>query len=213
MLYPDWANPTGSEMGQWRGSRHPNQTQPKRSKTNIGYDDQKFSPLLTTSKYGKTSILSEAFTAWRTNEIKLKTDELMGDLNFERRKSVNDPVRWNPLPLGGLNQKLAFSGFHFSYAQSGISRRTTGDWSHNPTKIHGKWFTEAAAASGITVFVTTHCGRAEYCSRVSIMVDGPHQALDSPANLKSNTMPATWTEPATGKKSQKRDWQLDNAQW
>jgi ABC-2 type transport system ATP-binding protein len=42
-----------------------------------------------------------------------------------------------------------------------------------------------AAASGITVFVTTHyMDEAEYCDRVSIMVDGRIEALDSPANLK-----------------------------
>ena len=42
-----------------------------------------------------------------------------------------------------------------------------------------------ATASGITVFVTTHyMDEAEYCDRVSIMVDGRIEALDSPENLK-----------------------------
>ena len=42
-----------------------------------------------------------------------------------------------------------------------------------------------AADSGITVFVTTHyMDEAEYCHRVSIMVDGVIKALDSPNNLK-----------------------------
>jgi len=42
-----------------------------------------------------------------------------------------------------------------------------------------------AAAGGITVFVTTHyMDEAEYCNRISIMVDGRLEALDSPANLK-----------------------------
>ena len=42
-----------------------------------------------------------------------------------------------------------------------------------------------AAADGITVFVTTHyMDEAEYCDRVSIMVDGRIEALDSPKNLK-----------------------------
>ena len=40
---------------------------------------------------------------------------------------------------------------------------------------------------GITVFVTTHyMDEAEYCNRVSIMVDGKIEALDTPANLKIN---------------------------
>ena len=42
-----------------------------------------------------------------------------------------------------------------------------------------------AADRGITVFVTTHyMDEAEYCNRVSIMVDGKIQALDTPKNLK-----------------------------
>ena len=42
-----------------------------------------------------------------------------------------------------------------------------------------------ASDRGITVFVTTHyMDEAEYCNRVSIMVDGRIDALDSPANLK-----------------------------
>ena len=42
-----------------------------------------------------------------------------------------------------------------------------------------------AADSGLTVFVTTHyMDEAEYCHRVSIMVDGKIEALDSPKGLK-----------------------------
>ena len=42
-----------------------------------------------------------------------------------------------------------------------------------------------AAASGVTVFVTTHyMDEAEYCNRVSIMVDGKIEALDSPTRMK-----------------------------
>jgi ABC-2 type transport system ATP-binding protein len=44
-----------------------------------------------------------------------------------------------------------------------------------------------AAASGITIFVTTHyMDEAEYCDRVSIMVDGKIEALDTPEALKSH---------------------------
>ena len=42
-----------------------------------------------------------------------------------------------------------------------------------------------AAASGITIFVTTHyMDEAEYCSRITVMVDGKIEALDTPQNLK-----------------------------
>ena len=44
-----------------------------------------------------------------------------------------------------------------------------------------------AANRGLTVFVTTHyMDEAEYCNRISLMVDGKVEALDSPSNLKSN---------------------------
>jgi ABC-2 type transport system ATP-binding protein len=44
-----------------------------------------------------------------------------------------------------------------------------------------------ASQNGITVFVTTHyMDEAEYCNRVSIMVDGGIEALDTPANLKTH---------------------------
>ena len=42
-----------------------------------------------------------------------------------------------------------------------------------------------ASASGITIFVTTHyMDEAEYCNRISVMVDGKMEALDTPGNLK-----------------------------
>jgi ABC-2 type transport system ATP-binding protein len=52
-----------------------------------------------------------------------------------------------------------------------------------------------AAASGITVFVTTHyMDEAEYCNRVSIMVDGKIEALDTPVRLKQQYSASTMDE-------------------
>jgi ABC-2 type transport system ATP-binding protein len=52
-----------------------------------------------------------------------------------------------------------------------------------------------AAADGITIFVTTHyMDEAEYCNRVSIMVDGRIEALDSPAGLKKKYEAASMDE-------------------
>jgi len=52
-----------------------------------------------------------------------------------------------------------------------------------------------ASARGITVFVTTHyMDEAEYCNRVSIMVDGRIDALDSPKKLKQHFMVNSMTE-------------------
>ncbi len=44
------------------------------------------------------------------------------------------------------------------------------------------------AAAGVTVFVTTHyMDEAEYCGRVSVMVQGRLVALDTPGGLKART--------------------------
>jgi ABC-2 type transport system ATP-binding protein len=52
-----------------------------------------------------------------------------------------------------------------------------------------------AAHEGITVFVTTHyMDEAEYCERVSIMVDGRIEALDTPAALKKQYSTDTMEE-------------------
>jgi ABC-2 type transport system ATP-binding protein len=52
-----------------------------------------------------------------------------------------------------------------------------------------------AAATGITIFVTTHyMDEAEYCNRISIMVDGRLEALDTPGNLKSRLSAGTMEE-------------------
>jgi ABC-2 type transport system ATP-binding protein len=64
-----------------------------------------------------------------------------------------------------------------------------------------------AAARGTTVFITTHyMDEAEYCDRVSIMVDGKIEALDTPAGLKRQfgvgTMDAVFLHLARGAKNQ-----------
>ena len=52
-----------------------------------------------------------------------------------------------------------------------------------------------AAAGGITIFVTTHyMDEAEYCNRVSIMVDGKIEALNTPAELKRKYEVSTMDE-------------------
>jgi ABC-2 type transport system ATP-binding protein len=52
-----------------------------------------------------------------------------------------------------------------------------------------------ASAKGITIFVTTHyMDEAEYCNRVSIMVDGKIEALDTPTNLKTTFNAASMDE-------------------
>jgi ABC-2 type transport system ATP-binding protein len=100
-------------------------------------------------------------------------------LNFEneRDKLVGS------LPLG-FKQKLAFSVSIFHSPKVVFLDEPTG----GVDPITRRQFWELiydAASRGITVFVTTHyMDEAEYCDRVSIMVDGKIEALDSPKNLK-----------------------------
>lgn len=149
-------------------------------KRNIGYMSQKFSLYedLTVKEnirfyagiYGK----SDAF-------IKEKTALLIEQLHLgaEANKLVKS------LPLG-WKQKLAFSVAIFHEPQIVFLDEPTGGV--DPVTRREFWsMIYDAAESGITVFVTTHyMDEAEYCNRVSIMVDGRIDALDTPAQLKQS---------------------------
>ena len=152
--------------------------QPEMVKRNIGYMSQKFS-LYDDLKVWENIELFGGIYGMKDKEIKLKTDELMGKLNFENER--NNLVKSLPL---GFKQKLAFSVSIFHTPKVVFLDEPTGGV--DPITRRKFWdLIYEAAASGITVFVTTHyMDEAEYCDRVSIMVDGRIEALDSPANLK-----------------------------
>ena len=87
------------------------------------------------------------------------------------------------LPLG-WKQKLAFSVAIFHDPQIVFLDEPTGGVDPLTRREFWKMIYEAAA-TGITIFVTTHyMDEAEYCHRVSIMVDGKIEALDTPTGLK-----------------------------
>jgi len=147
-------------------------------KKNIGYMSQKFS-LYNDLRVWENIELFGGIYGMTDKNIKEKTDELMEVLNFgnERNKLVGS------LPLG-FKQKLAFSVSIFHNPQVVFLDEPTG----GVDPITRRQFWELiydATSRGITVFVTTHyMDEAEYCNRVSIMVDGRIEALDSPKNLK-----------------------------
>ncbi|MEO6355151.1 MAG: AAA family ATPase, partial [Ferruginibacter sp.] len=87
------------------------------------------------------------------------------------------------LPLG-WKQKLAFSVAIFHEPKIVFLDEPTGGV--DPITRREFWnLIYQAAERGITIFVTTHyMDEAEYCNRVSIMVDGKIEALDTPRNLK-----------------------------
>jgi ABC-2 type transport system ATP-binding protein len=153
--------------------------QTEKIKKNIGYMSQKFS--LYEDLAIKENIRFYAGIYGKSDDfIKEKTARLLKNLNLE--KEANKLV--GSLPLG-WKQKLAFSVAIFHEPQIVFLDEPTGGV--DPVTRREFWnMIYEASASGLTVFVTTHyMDEAEYCHRVSIMVDGKIEALDSPKELKN----------------------------
>lgn len=152
--------------------------QQEKIKKNIGYMSQKFSLYenLTVKEnirfYGGVYGLSD-------KQLKEKTEKLINKLGMQDQ--LNKMV--GELPLG-WKQKLSFSVAIIHEPKIVFLDEPTGGV--DPVTRRQFWdLIYDAAARGITVFVTTHyMDEAEYCNRISIMVDGKVEALDSPANLK-----------------------------
>lgn len=167
-------------------------------KKNIGYMSQKFSlyedltVLENISFYGGIYGLSDA-------QIKTKSDELITSLGLqnEGKKLVAS------LPLG-WKQKLSFSVALLHEPKIVFLDEPTGGV--DPLTRRQFWdLIYAASDKGVTIFVTTHyLDEAEYCNRISIMVDGKIEALDSPQNLKkqfnTHSMDEVFYELARGAK-------------
>ena len=147
-------------------------------KRHIGYMSQKFS-LYEDLKVWENIRLFAGIYGMKEMEIEEKTDELLERLGFadERDTLVKK------LPLG-WKQKLAFSVSIFHEPKIVFLDEPTGGV--DPATRRQFWeLIYQAADRGITVFVTTHyMDEAEYCNRISIMVDGQIKALDTPARLK-----------------------------
>jgi ABC-2 type transport system ATP-binding protein len=109
----------------------------------------------------------------------MKTDELLEELQLQNEAKT----LVSELPLG-WKQKLSFSVSHVHDPDIVFLDEPTGGV--DPVTRRQFWdLIYFAANKGVTVFVTTHyMDEAEYCNRVSIMVDGVIAALDSPSNLK-----------------------------
>ncbi|WP_374451473.1 ABC transporter ATP-binding protein [Cloacibacterium normanense] len=157
-------------------------------KKNIGYMSQKF------SLYENLSILENleffgGIYGLNMKKIKQKSKELIEKLGLEQEK--NKMV--SELPLG-WKQKLAFSVAIFHQPEIVFLDEPTGGV--DPITRRQFWdLIYDAAEQGITIFVTTHyMDEAEYCNRVSIMVDGKIAAIDSPENLKKSFQAKTMDE-------------------
>lgn len=157
-------------------------------KKHIGYMSQKFS-LYSDLKVWENIRLFGGIYGLPRKQLAAKTDELLHTLDMygERETLVN------ALPLG-WKQKLAFSVAVIHEPRIVFLDEPTGGV--DPVTRRRFWeLIYQAAERGITVFVTTHyMDEAEYCNRVSIMVDGRIEALDKPAALKSASNAANMNE-------------------
>jgi len=153
-------------------------TEAEQIKKNIGYMSQKFS-LYDELKVWENIRLFAGIYGMKDREIAQKTEKLLHELGFESERNT----LVNALPLG-WKQKLAFSVAIFHEPKIVFLDEPTGGV--DPATRRRFWeMIYQAVERGITVFVTTHyMDEAEYCHRVSIMVDGRIDALDSPKNLK-----------------------------
>lgn len=165
--------------------------QSEKVKRNIGYMSQKFS-LYEDLKVWENIRLFAGIYGVKSKEIAPRTDELLSRLGFSEER--NTLVKSLPL---GWKQKLAFSVSIFHEPQIVFLDEPTGGV--DPVTRRQFWeLIYQAAERGITVFVTTHyMDEAEYCDRVSIMVDGRIEALDSPAKLKEQFASPTMDEVFT----------------
>ncbi|WP_164111858.1 MULTISPECIES: ABC transporter ATP-binding protein [Sphingobacterium] len=157
-------------------------------KKNIGYMSQKF------SLYEDLTVLENihffgGIYGLSDRQLKVKSEELITKLGMggEAKKMVGS------LPLG-WKQKLSFSVAILHEPKIVFLDEPTGGV--DPVTRRQFWdLIYQAADNDITVFVTTHyMDEAEYCNRISMMVDGEIKALDTPANLKQQYTVASMDE-------------------
>jgi ABC-2 type transport system ATP-binding protein len=172
--------------------------QTEKIKRNIGYMSQKFSLYEDLTVFENIRLYAGIY-GLKIKEIRRKADELLAKLEME---TVRDTLI-KSLPLG-WKQKLAFCVAVVHDPPIVFLDEPTGGV--DPVTRRQFWnLIYEAAHNGVTIFVTTHyMDEAEYCDRVSIMVDGRIEALDTPAELKkkfnAKTMDEVFLRLARGEK-------------
>lgn len=154
-------------------------TQNEKIKQNIGYMSQKFS-LYDDLKVWENMYFFGKIYGVKENEIKQRIDIFLKRFSLIEQK--NEFV--GKLPLG-WKQKLAFCVANFHSPKIIFLDEPTGGV--DPIVRRQFWeLIYETAQTGTSIFVTTHyMDEAEYCHRVSIMVDGKINALGTPSDLKS----------------------------
>ena len=153
-------------------------TQGEQIKRHIGYMSQRFSLYDDLTVRENIRLYAGIYGLGRYETLR-RTVSVLNRLHF--RSEADTLV--GSLPLG-WKQKLAFSVATLHRPEVVFLDEPTGGV--DPVTRRQFWeMIYEAAAGGTTVFVTTHyMDEAEYCSRVSIMVDGKIEALGAPAELK-----------------------------
>ncbi len=163
-------------------------SQPEGVKRHIGYMSQKF------SLYGELTVKENlrlfssiyGMSAARFREVSQRLVKDLEMTGMENTLVKDIPVGWK--------QKLAFVSATMHSPEVVFLDEPTGGV--DPVTRRKFWeLIYKASSEGMTVFVTTHyLDEAEYCNRVSIMVDGKISALDSPSALKEKYHASTMDE-------------------
>lgn len=163
-------------------------SQAEEIKRHIGYMSQKFSLYQDLTVWENLKLFSTIY-GMTDREIKIKADMVFTILGMADMR--NALVKEIPL---GWKQKLAFAAATMHSPDVVFLDEPTGGV--DPATRRRFWeMIYQASSQGMTIFVTTHyLDEAEYCHRVSIMVDGHIRALDSPAMLKKQYHAATMDE-------------------
>ena len=163
-------------------------TQAEQIKGRIGYMSQKFSLYGTLTVEQNLRLFSTIY-GMSDNAIAEASERIFAELDMDssRRTLVRDlPVGWK--------QKLAFAAATIHRPDIVFLDEPTGGV--DPVTRRKFWeLIYKASSEGMTIFITTHyLDEAEYCNRVSIMVDGRIAALGSPAALKELYKASTMDE-------------------
>ena len=162
--------------------------QAEQIKRHIGYMSQKFSLYEKLTVWENLHLFATIY-GMSAESIRKRTDAVFMTLDMENMRNVL--VKEIPL---GWKQKLAFTAATLHSPDIVFLDEPTGGV--DPATRRKFWeMIYRASSEGMTVFVTTHyLDEAEYCNRISIMVDGKIKALDTPAGLKQQYHATTMDE-------------------
>lgn len=162
--------------------------QSEQIKKNIGYMSQRFSLYEDLTAYENLQLFGGIY-GMTDKDIKTRSEIVISNLGLSKEKNL----LVSSLPLG-IKQKVSFAVSTFHSPKIVFLDEPTGGVDPLARRMFWEMIYEVSDR-GITVFVTTHyMDEAEYCNRLSIMVDGQIKAMDTPHNLKKEFNVASMDE-------------------